>query len=170
LTWVVFPTSHAEHFQTPPVAILFCSFRAADGRWLKKSTKSTDRKAALKFCMALETAAGAARQGVLSAAQARKLLWEMVAFSSGEHLEFHSVSGWFTEWLANKAGGIGEKALERYRQVFRDFLTHLGKQTRKRAAGLGIARRRHSLPRQDSTRRETNKMVLHPGNATPIGT
>ena len=45
-----------------------------------------------------------ARRKELTAAQARKVLAELVAASSGEELTFHSVEDWLTGWLSNKAG------------------------------------------------------------------
>jgi integrase len=62
----------------------------------------------------------------LIAAQARKVIAEMVAISSGETMSFHSVGSWLNDWLANKAGGAAEGTMLRYRQVIRDFLGHLG--------------------------------------------
>jgi integrase len=62
----------------------------------------------------------------LTAAQARKVIAEMVAISSGETLSFYTVRGWLNEWLTNKVGVVSERMLVRYRQVVRDFLTHLG--------------------------------------------
>ena len=123
-------------FKRPRSPFYFCSFRSADGRWLKKSTKTTDRKVALQFCMALENAAAGARSGELTAAQGRKLISEMVAFSSGERLEFHTAAGWFAEWLSNKAGSISAAALGRYRQVLHAFLAHLGKRANAPLASI----------------------------------
>ena len=74
-----------------------------------------------------------ARRRELTAAQGRKLIAEMVRFSSGETMNFHSIEGWLTDWLANKSGGVAEGTMLRYRQVIRDFLTHLGP-TRTRAS------------------------------------
>jgi integrase len=103
-----------------------CSFVAADGRRLKKSTKTTDRRKALEFCLLLEKAAMKARRNELTLAQGRKLIAEMVTISSGEQLAAHTVRGWFEEWLENKTTSAGQRTTARYRQVLNDFLTHLG--------------------------------------------
>jgi hypothetical protein len=55
-----------------------CSFRAADGRWLKKSSKTKDRKVAMDFRMKLEEAERGALQGTLTTSQARKLFNEIL--------------------------------------------------------------------------------------------
>jgi integrase len=103
-----------------------CSFRAADGRRLKKSTKTTDRRKALEFCLLLEKAAMKARRNELTAAQGRKLIAEMVTISCGEQMLSYTVRAWFEEWIANKKATAGERVTARYRRVLEDFLTHLG--------------------------------------------
>ena len=63
-----------------------------------------------------------ARRKELTAAQARKVLAELVATSSGEELTFHSVEDWLADWLSNKAGSASARTMDRYRQIVRDFL------------------------------------------------
>ena len=104
----------------------YCAFYGADGRRMFRSTKATDRKTALKICLAWESAAAKARRKELTAAQARKVIAEMVAISTGETMSFHSVRGWLNDWLTNKTGAVSEKTLVRYRQVVRDFLAFMG--------------------------------------------
>ena len=69
----------------------YAAFYGADGRRQFRSTKCTDRKAALKICFGWEQAAALARRKELVAAQARKVIAEMVALSSGEVMSFHSI-------------------------------------------------------------------------------
>jgi integrase len=101
-----------------------------------RSTKATDRKTALKICLAWESASAKARRKELTAAQARKVLAEMVAFSSGETLSFHSARSWLNDWLTNKTGAISEITLGRYQQVVRDFLTHIGRRAEASIAAV----------------------------------
>ncbi len=103
-----------------------CSFQAPDGRWLKKSTKQRTHKRALHVCVGWERAARAGAEKNLTAAQARKILAEMVEYSTGESLTTYTVEKWLAEWLKNKAGSASEGSMVRYRQVSRDFLLHLG--------------------------------------------
>ena len=104
----------------------YCAFYGADGGRKFKSTKERDRKEALKICFKWEELAEMARRRELTAAQGRKVISEMVKISSGETMNFHSIEAWLKEWLTNKAGGVAEGTMLRYRQVIRDFLTHLG--------------------------------------------
>ena len=62
----------------------------------------------------------------MTAAQARKVIAEMVAISSGETMSFHTVRSWLNDWLTNKTGAVSERTLFRYQQVVRDFLAHMG--------------------------------------------
>jgi len=103
-----------------------CSFLSADGRWLKKSTKQSNRAKAMAVCVAWELAAKQARTAVLTAAQARKVVAEMVEHSTGEALTAYTVRSWVNQWLASKKGEATESTLTRYAQVLRDFLEYLG--------------------------------------------
>ena len=94
-------------FKRPDCPFYVCSFVAADGRRLKKSTKTGDRRKALEFCLLLEKAAMKARRNELTAAQGRKLIAEMVTISSGEQMTAHTVRGWLEEWLSNKKASAG---------------------------------------------------------------
>ena len=75
--------------------------------------------------MEWDKAARLAGGNSLTAAQARRILAEMVQFSSGEALTSYTAESWLEEWLKNKTGGTSEATLVRYKQVVRDFLTHL---------------------------------------------
>ena len=72
----------------------------------------------------------------MTAAQARKVIVEMVAISSGEAMEFFTVSQWMEQWLANKTGGASANTMLRYRQVVRDFLASLGNRANASLAGV----------------------------------
>ena len=101
-----------------------------------RSTKERDRKTALKICFGWEQASALARRKELTAAQARKVIAEMVAISSGEVMSFHSAESWLNNWLANKAGSASVRTMERYRQVIRDFLAHLGHRAKASIASI----------------------------------
>ncbi len=114
----------------------YCAFYGADGGRKFKSTKTADRRKALHICVAWEQSASKARAGNLTAAQARKVLAEMVAITSGEALTSYTVEGWLNEWLDNKAGGASENTMLRYRQVVRDFLKGMGSRAKSSLAGV----------------------------------
>ena len=104
----------------------FCSYRCGDGRWLKKSTKQTDRRKAIEFCMKLEAAEQAALKRTLTTAQARKLFNEILERAGDEPLDNFTVEGWLWEWVATKRAARGQKTGERYEKPIKDFLAHLG--------------------------------------------
>jgi integrase len=86
--------------------------------------------------MEWESAAQKARSGELTVAQARKVLAEIVASSTGESLNNYTVESWLSYWIENKAGSASENTMHRYRQVTRDFLHHLGGRSSKSLAGV----------------------------------
>jgi integrase len=73
-----------------------------------------------------EDAARKGRKGEITAAQARKVLAEIVELSTGESLTHYTAESWFKEWLTVKAASATEATMTRYRQVLRDFEECLG--------------------------------------------
>jgi hypothetical protein len=116
----------ASIFKRPRSPYYFCSYRAGDGRWLKKSTKQTDRRNAMEFCMKLEQAEQAALSRTLTTAQARKLFNEVLARVGDEPLDNFTVESWLREWVATKKAARGQKTGERYEKPIKDFLGHMG--------------------------------------------
>jgi integrase len=114
----------------------YAAFYGADGTRKFRSTKTSNRKEALEMSVAWEQSAKKARSGSLTAAQARKVLAEMVLISSGEALTNYTVQGWLNEWLKNKAGGSSENTMLRYRQVIRDFLAGMGIRAKSSLVGV----------------------------------
>lgn len=116
----------ASIFRRPRSPFWFCSYRSGDGRWLKKSTKQTDRRKAIEFCHKLEDAERAALNRTLTTAQARKLFNEVLQRVGDEPLDNFTVEGWLWEWVATKRAARGQKTGERYEKPIKDFLAHLG--------------------------------------------
>ena len=115
----------ASIYKRPKSPFWVAYFRGADGLWVRKSTKERHRGRALEICVEWDKAARLAGRNSLTAAQARRILAEMVQFSSGEVLTSYTADSWLVEWLKNKTGGTSEATLVRYKQVMRDFLAHL---------------------------------------------
>jgi integrase len=103
----------------------FVSFQDALGRWIKKSSKTTDRALALKIAVEWSRAAEQGRAGRLVETQARRVVSEIHEQATGDAMSFYTCKEWFEEWLAGKAGVTGERTLLKYKQVARDFLSHL---------------------------------------------
>ena len=149
-------------FKRPDSPFYVCSFVAADGRRLKKSTRTGDRRKALEFCLLLEKAAMKARRNELTAAQGRKLIAEMVVISSGEQMPPLTVRGWFEEWLANKKASAGQQTTARYRSVLEDFLADLGSRANAPLSAISprdVISFRDRLRAEGRTAKTTNALV-----------
>ena len=120
-SWQAYTKIHAEN---RPTGIALTGFRTGNGRF--RSTKLTDKKAALQFCRKLEQASNEAVKGRLTEARARELISEIVEHATGEPMRGFTVQDWFGHWLELKAKVRADKTLDRYRQVIRDFLASLG--------------------------------------------
>jgi integrase len=130
----------------------FACFRGADGRRLRKSTKTSDRKQALRIAVMWEKLAEQGRKGQLVAAQARRVVSEMVEAATGEVLTFHSVAGWLRDWAKGKEGAVSAATAARYRQIVEDFLAHLG--ATRAEAPLGSVSPRDISSMRDSLRKQ----------------
>ena len=117
----------ASIFKRPRSPFYFCSYRAGDGRWLKKSTKQTDRRKAMEFCRELEDAERSALSRTLTTAHARKLFNEILERVGDEPLDNFTVEEWLSEWVASKKVSRGQTTGMRYEKPIKDFLAHLGK-------------------------------------------
>jgi len=104
----------------------FACYTDALGRRVKRSTKKRERSEAWETCMQWAKLAKAGREKTLSAAQARRIVSEMVEQSTGEPLHFHSCQEWLKEWVTGKKGSTSDGTFLKYEQVIRDFLRHLG--------------------------------------------
>lgn len=102
------------------------SFYSPSGKRKLVSTKETNRKKAQAMADAWEDASRQAKKHELTEVQARKILADILAFSSGETLHHFTCKAWLDEWIANKTGGASANTITRYKQVTRDFLEHLG--------------------------------------------
>lgn len=104
----------------------YAAFTGADGRRRFKSTKTRDRKLATRLAVEWATAANKAREGKLYAAQARRVLAEILAEATGDALTEFSVVDWFKQFLAEKKGSASPATMARYSQVLGDFEEALG--------------------------------------------
>lgn len=103
-----------------------CEYRSADGRWLKRSTKLTDRQDALKWCLALADAQDKIGRGCASEAQLRSIISDTMEKITGTGLASPTLREWLQQWLAGKAGANSRNTLIRYRQAVEDFLNFMG--------------------------------------------
>ena len=103
-----------------------CCYRRADGRWLKKTTKQTDKTKALKFCVAIQRAADKDRAGALTESAARAIISEILEQTTGKPIQQWTVRKWLAHWLEIKERVASPKTVAKYRQVLRDFQQSLG--------------------------------------------
>lgn len=107
------------------------------GHKVRRSTKQSDRRLAMKTAIAWEELSQAGREKRLTETQARKVVADLLERATGEALHFHTCADWFNEWLAGKRGAVAAKSLAKYEQVCADFLTHLGERAKLTLAAIG---------------------------------
>jgi len=94
-----------------------------DGRRTNRSTKTSDRKIALRLLQEWQAAADKARQGHFVELQARKVLNDILAHVGQNRLSNETPKFFLEQWLRGK--GDGGTAL-RYAGTVEKFLEHLG--------------------------------------------
>ena len=75
------------------------SFTAADGRRLKRSTKTTDPEVAKQTAAEWESLGKAGRAGRLFESQCRKVIADLYEKATGSALAFHTARSWLTGWI-----------------------------------------------------------------------
>ena len=96
-------------------------FTDRDGRQLKRSTKTTDRNAAIRIAVELEGVERKASQGALTTAQIRKVLNDVSEKVNGDSLTVPSVEDYFRDWLNNVEARNTPSTLERYKNAVKWF-------------------------------------------------
>jgi len=90
----------ASIWKHPKSQFWYARYSDKDGRWRNASTRTTERKAALKLADEYEAAA----KGRRTATQARRVLSRLHAEITGEVLPSSSVRAFVTSWLREKQG------------------------------------------------------------------
>jgi integrase len=117
----------------------YCAYRLPNGKRTFRSTKLSDRAAALKFCRSLEYASHESRAGRLTEARALELLSEIVEQTTGEALRSYTAEGWLREWVAGKKSAKASATTIKYEGAIERFIESLGPR-----AGINL---RQILPR-----------------------
>jgi integrase len=134
----------------------YCAYRLPNGKRTFRSTKLSDRAAALKFCRGLEYAANESRAGRLTEARALELVSEIVEQTTGEPLRSYTAEGWLREWLAGKKSAKSGATASKYEGAIERFIQSLGPR-----AGINL---RQILPRDVLRFRESEVASgKHPG-------
>jgi integrase len=103
-----------------------CCYTDADKRQRKITTKTTDRKQAWGFCLAIERAEELGRDRLLTEERAKRIIGEILERTTGASLRNDSAEEWFSHWLDAKARVRSKQTMLTYRQVIRDFQRSLG--------------------------------------------
>lgn len=115
------------------------AFRGPDGRLILRSTKETNRKAALAIALEFERAVKLAMRGELTEAQAREVLKGIMARANvGETIQTVSIADYFRQWLATKETRRAKSTAVRYQTVVGLFLASLGKRDAKPLTSLTV--------------------------------
>jgi integrase len=104
----------------------FASYQTADGKFTLRSTKQTDRSKAFEVALEFERAAKHARSGILTEAQCRKVLSEILEKTTGDSIRHVPTAKFLKEWLDAKEAVRSARTAERYTTTVRLFLDHLG--------------------------------------------
>ena len=104
----------------------YCAFTLPNGKRAFKSTKLTDRNAALAFCLAMENAGRKSAKRNLPEEQARKILDEIRGLSGEDAIRFRTLDAYSREWLVSKKATTSAGTLARYEGIVTDFLSHAG--------------------------------------------
>jgi integrase len=101
-------------------------FRDSNGIRTTRSTKTADKRLALKTALAWEDAASKAGSGRLIEAQARAVVNSIMEHAGHEAITFYKTRDWLNEWLEDKSVSREASTTAKYKQVVDRFLNHLG--------------------------------------------
>ena len=107
-----------------------------DGRQLKRSTKTTDKRQALQIAMELERVERQANAGAITTIQLRKVLNDVSERINGDSLIAPSVEDYLNDWLKGIAARNRAATIERYGKTKRLFLESLGDKAQKPVTSL----------------------------------
>ncbi len=121
----------------PETPYFHAAFRGPDGRLILRSTKQTDRNAALAVALEFERAVKLATRGELVEAQAREVLKGIMARAEvGETIQTVSIADFFRQWLTTKETRKSAGTAARYGGTVKGFLASLGPRTAKPLTAL----------------------------------
>ncbi len=128
-------------------------FTAPDGRQLKRSTKTTDRKLALKLTNAWEEAA----LRKMTETQARRVISDLYAMVVGSALPSSSVHEFLNNWLQRKRVEVEPGTFGKYQNIVAQFDAFLGDR-----AGMDLA---HLTSKDVASFRDSLAARLSPATA-----
>jgi integrase len=97
-------------------------FTAPDGRQLKRSTKTTDRKLALQLALQFEVSYKRAR----TEEQVRRVIFDIHEDLTGEKLQVALTGAFLTQWAERGKATLSPRTQAKYAGVVRQFIAGLG--------------------------------------------
>ena len=116
----------------------FCAFSLPNNKRAFRSTKQTDRKAALRMCIEWEKASEAAGEGSMTEVQARKVLDSILASVGESRIRTPSTRDFFTKWLDEKRVSKKSSTTRGYKASISAFIDSLGARAEIPLASLSI--------------------------------
>lgn len=117
---------HRDRHDPPRSKYWYVAYTTASGKRTFRSTKTTDKAAALKIARTLEQAQAEAKKKQLTESRALDLLSEFVEHTTGEKVRNYTVTQWLREWLKGKKEETSPSTFIKYESVINRFLSSLG--------------------------------------------
>src|SRR5687767_9795340 len=106
-------------------------YTSRDGRQVKRSTKTSDKRKALQIAVELEDVEQRARRTSLTTSQLQKILSDVSEKVTGDTLTAPTVEEYLADWLKGVAARNSPKTLERYQTTVDRFTEHLGQRSKQ---------------------------------------
>jgi len=107
----------------------YACYDQADGTRTQVSTKTTNKKAAIKIAQEYEDSVREAKIGILVEASARKNISRIYKAAVGSEINFYTIEGWLKFWSENKLKSKRKATAQRYLSSIKNFLSILGKRS-----------------------------------------
>ena len=83
----------------------------------------------MSVCQEFQRAASQSRKGLLTEAQARKVVADIVEYSTGRPMQFYTAAEWLRHWSKGKSEAKSQGTAVRYNGVIEDYIKFLGKRS-----------------------------------------
>ena len=105
----------------------FACFTLPDGTRTQRSTKTTDRRVAIKLAIQYEEAS----KTHLTESHARRVIADIYKAQSGRRLESQSAEDYLTRWASLRKGTVAATTLKEYESAATEFIASLGDRANK---------------------------------------
>ena len=112
----------------------YACYDLPDGKRMQVSTKSTDRRVAMRIALEYEDAVSEAKSKLLVEASARRHIDRIFKVAFGSSITFHTITSWLKWWLDNKVKAKRKATAERYSSSVRHFLESIGERSSYRSS------------------------------------